>query len=139
MIDQRSEPDKDETFGSTKGKMKISKIICGFAAVIATLTLAPSLSAANAQPSPRAAAQQTRQVPGVAIDPEVARQTDPDLFQSPRAQASQTRVLAGSAAGDRDYTRNRSQLLSGKDPARAQHTRYLKAAGKSAAPLAPLK
>ena len=119
--------------------MKATKTIFGIAALIAALAGALSLSAADVLQSPRAAAQQTRQVAGVAIDPEVARSANPDLFQSPRAQANQPRVSAGSAAGDRDYTRNRSPLLSGKDPARAQFTRYLKASGKGATPLAPLK
>jgi hypothetical protein len=118
--------------------MKAIKTISGIATLIATLAIAQTLNADVLQ-SPRAAANQARQVSGTAIDADLAHNSQQNIIRSTRAEANQPKVVAGSSASDRDFAHNRGVLNSGKDQVREQYARYLKATGADSYQLAPIK
>ncbi len=119
--------------------MNTNKTVRGIVALIATLTIAQSVSGADILLSPSAGSRQTYQVSGIANDRDFVHGTVQNTFQSPRGLANQTRMVPGPSTKDRDYVHNQSGLRPGKDPLREQYVRYLKSTGKDAYQLAPVK
>lgn len=118
--------------------MNTNKTVSGIVALIATLTIAQSVSGADVL-TPSASARQTHQVSGFANDRDFVHGAVQPTFQSPRGLANQTRIVPGPSTKDKDYVHNQSGLRPGKDQLREQYVRYLKSTGKDAYQLAPAK